>query len=222
MKKLKIFFILSAVILLIGGAYLFRVFNPPLLEALAALIVFLLIFAVVLFSGGGRYFPLPVQAKRFLNINLFLPAGMFLGRLAGFNEDDLRSFFIYANNSLSRRPSGRILLLLPRCLQNSECAQDLSAGVSNCIACGSCQVAEILKITGAKDVKVVLAGGGRQALEEIKDYDPATIIAVACEAELVDGIRAVTDKPVWAIKNERPEGPCKNTRVDIGRIEELL
>lgn len=222
MKKLKTIFILSAVILLIAGAYLFWIFNLPALKILAALIAFLAIFAVVIFSGAGRYFPLPAQFKRFINIYILFPAGRILGRLVIFNEDDVRRFFINANNSLSNSPSGRMLLLLPRCLQNSECAQDLSTDVSNCIACGRCQVAEILKMTGTKDVKVVLAGGGRQALEEIRDYDPDSIIAVACEAELVDGIRAVTNKPVWAIRNERPEGPCKNTRVDIGRIDELL
>ncbi|MDA3792727.1 MAG: DUF116 domain-containing protein, partial [Elusimicrobia bacterium] len=225
MNKIKLFFITSFSFLFFTGVVLFRLFKPVSVKISGAIIIFLTVLAIVFFTGRGRYFPLPGAWKRFININIFLALGGVLGRLFGFKEDEVRGFFIDINNSLvgpGGKPAGKILLLLPRCLQNSKCIQDLSQDVSNCIACGKCQVPEILERTKAKDIKVVLAGGGRQALEEINKYDPDSIIAVACEAELTDGIRAVTDKPVWAIRNERPEGPCKNTRVDIKYIKDLL
>ena len=58
--------------------------------------------------------------------------------------------------------------------------------------------------------------------------DPAikAVVAVACEKELADGIRAVIPKRVIAIPNERPNGPCKNIRVNTAAvraaIQELL
>ncbi len=222
MKKLKLLFIIKAFFFFFAGIALFWLFKPWVVKAIGLAAAFLAAFAIFLFIGYGRYFPLPRRVMRFISINIFFLPGRVIGRLAGFGIDDIRVLFINANNSLSDKPFGKILLLLPSCLQNSECVRDLSQDVSKCIACGRCPIAEILEITRAKDIKIVLAGGGRQALEEINSYDPDSIIAVACEAELIDGIRAVTNKPVQAIYNKRPEGPCKNTRVEIKYIKDLL
>ena len=40
------------------------------------------------------------------------------------------------------------------------------------------------------------------------------VVAVACEKELVQGIRAAFPKPVVAVPNMTPEGSCRNTVVD--------
>lgn len=78
------------------------------------------------------------------------------------------------------------------------------------------------KING-NGYKVVTAGGGEQAREAIRQYRPTFILALACERDLMSGIRDVADKiPVLAIPNKRPEGPCKNTDVYIEELEETL
>jgi hypothetical protein len=49
---------------------------------------------------------------------------------------------------------------------------------------------------------------------------PQAIIAVACERDLVSGLQDVAPKiPVFAIPNKRPEGPCKNTFINIEELE---
>lgn len=44
------------------------------------------------------------------------------------------------------------------------------------------------------------------------------VVAVACEKELVQGIRAAFPKPVLAIPNQTPEGSCVNTIVDPAAV----
>jgi hypothetical protein len=60
---------------------------------------------------------------------------------------------------------------------------------------------------------------GAFAPKLIREVDPDLTIAVACEDELLLGIFRVPDKACYAILNERPEGPCVNTGVDLERVE---
>jgi hypothetical protein len=69
---------------------------------------------------------------------------------------------------------------------------------------------------------VKLVGGGTLALEKIKQINPDVIIAVACEKELIDGIKETLDIPLWALKNLRPNGPCLNTKIRLEELVEIL
>ena len=73
------------------------------------------------------------------------------------------------------------------------------------------------------DCLVHTVPGGELARKLIREHKPSRIIAVACERDLVSGIQDVAPViPTFAVPNCRPEGPCKNTVVDIKRIEEAL
>ena len=52
--------------------------------------------------------------------------------------------------------------------------------------------------------------------------EPTCILAVACERDLTSGIQDVFPLPVIGVLNERPNGPCFNTRADMGKIEEAI
>ena len=45
---------------------------------------------------------------------------------------------------------------------------------------------------------------------------------VACERDLTSGIQDVFPMPVIGVLNQRPNGPCFNTSVDIDAIEEEI
>ena len=51
---------------------------------------------------------------------------------------------------------------------------------------------------------------------------PKAIVAVACERDLTSGIQDVFPLPVLGVLNERPFGPCFNTRVDINKLEAAI
>ena len=80
-----------------------------------------------------------------------------------------------------------------------------------------------MRKTNEYEMSIVTAGGGEEARKAIGQYRPTLILAVACERDLLSGIRDVAERvPVLAIPNKRPEGPCKNTCLQIERLEEIL
>ena len=47
-------------------------------------------------------------------------------------------------------------------------------------------------------------------------------MAVACELDLTSGIQDSYPIPVIGILNERPHGPCINTKVDIQKVKRAI
>ncbi len=115
-----------------------------------------------------------------------------------------------------------ILLLVPHCLQITSCGRNVIHDVDQCAHCGQCNITEILKVRDKYGIQCNIASGGRQAIEMVRDPTVRTVVAVACEKELSDGIMAAFPKPVVAVPNQRPEGPCKNTRVDMAAAERAI
>ena len=56
----------------------------------------------------------------------------------------------------------------------------------------------------------------------IVENRPDAIVAVACELDLTSGILDSYPIPVLGILNERPFGPCINTRVDIQKVKDAI
>ena len=70
--------------------------------------------------------------------------------------------------------------------------------------------------------KLAVATGGTLARQMVKQARPKAIVAVACERDLTSGIQDVFPLPVLGVLNERPFGPCFNTRVDIDKLEKAI
>jgi hypothetical protein len=51
---------------------------------------------------------------------------------------------------------------------------------------------------------------------------PEAIVAVACELDLTTGILDSYPLPVIGVLNERPHGPCINTKVDIQKVKDAI
>ncbi len=115
----------------------------------------------------------------------------------------------------------RVLLLLPRCIQNTECTQNIVKDVHQCKRCGNCPVKSLIEIGEEYGVIPRVAGGGRLALAMVLESWVEAVVAVACEQELKAGIMA-SPKPVLAVTNERPFGPCANTSVDLEKVKEAI
>jgi hypothetical protein len=67
-----------------------------------------------------------------------------------------------------------------------------------------------------------VATGGTLARRIIVDNRPKAIVAVACEHDLTSGIQDAYPIPVIGILNDRPNGPCINTKVDIQKVGEAI
>jgi hypothetical protein len=139
----------------------------------------------------------------------------------------LRAVPLAFNNFLlrlkkKRVPFNKMLILLPRCLQHATCTHNVVESIENCKMCGKCPTAEIAKLAKKYGIPTGLATGSLLARELVKKYRPELIIAVACERELVQGIFSVFPRPVYAVYNERPNGPCKNTQVNPHDVESAI
>jgi len=160
-------------------------------------------------------------------VNIFFPLTLALGRVIGLDSDKIKSSFIEVNNFLVKskwlvvKPE-HILLLIPHCLQKSGCRYKITPDIDNCRRCGGCIISEILVLRDKYGIKTGVATGGTLARKFVQEFRPRAIVAVACERDLTSGIMDTNPIPVLGVTNERPYGPCLNTRVDLKKIEEAL
>jgi uncharacterized protein len=162
-----------------------------------------------------------------LTISLFFPIIMMVGRLLGFSKQRIRQSFISVNNAIvkagkQRLTPQRLLILLPQCLQNQECDRRITTNIDNCAACGKCAIGAIRQLGAACAATIAVATGGTLARRVIVDTKPSVILAIACDRDLTSGIQYAHHIPTVGILNSHPEGPCKNTRVDLDTLRREL
>jgi len=129
--------------------------------------------------------------------------------MVGITRDKIGNSFVKFHNDLmyatrTGKNVKKILLILPRCL---------SAEVRN----------KIKELSEKYQFVAYTAFGGDEARKAIKDNKPDAVIGVACERDLISGIQDTAPKmPVFGIPNKRPEGPCKNTSIDVKELEKIV
>lgn len=142
-------------------------------------------------------------------INLLLEITLRVGKVLGISRDRLANSFLKLHNLFLTSEARKIipekvLMLIPRCLSRE-----------NNIA--------LRKMRDLYGFVLAVAEGGTEARQQIKEFRPGLIIAIACERDLLTGFIDVNPHiPVIGFPNVRPCGPCKNTEVDLPKIEETL
>jgi hypothetical protein len=140
-------------------------------------------------------------------------------------KETFQAFVIRLNNGIVRRErpvTKRLLLLLPHCLQVDECKIRITQNIYNCERCGKCGIKDLIGIADENSLSLFVATGGNLARKIVNDVKPGAIVAVACERDLSSGIADTYPMPVIGIPNERPFGPCLNTRVDLEKVKEAI
>ncbi len=240
--KKRIFIGLLVLTCLILSFFLFLLWYVPMvglrnLHPSLPFLYSLLLATLVLgmFSGGllliftilRRKDILFTQRLRGIVAKVLFPFMILMGRMVGVSKEKVQQSFIELNNHLVRsnhhrsRPS-RLLLLLPHCIQNFDCQIKITAQIKNCEGCGRCEVKELIELAEQYQVKIAVATGGTLARRIIVENRPEAIVAVACELDLTSGIQDTYPIPVIGILNERPYGPCINTRADIEKVRAAI
>ncbi len=172
--------------------------------------------------------PWPVLSRFSKSTMDFLfPLALLLGRMFRLDKERIESSFIELNNQLVRLTGGhvsprRILILLPHCLQLSQCQRRITYQAANCRRCGKCNVGEILSLADEFGAEVAVATGGTAARQAVRDKRPVAVVAVACERDLSSGIHESGKLPVMGVPNQRPNGPCRDTVVSPAAIRRAL
>lgn len=99
---------------------------------------------------------------------------------------------------------GELLVLIPRCL--SKQALD-----------------GVLEIAGRYEVPVFVATRGQLARRVIRERRPRAVVAVACERDMMTGLRDVAGKlPVLGLTMQLPNGPCRDASIDLDQMEKWV
>jgi hypothetical protein len=99
---------------------------------------------------------------------------------------------------------GELLVLIPRCL--SKQALD-----------------GVLEVAGRYDVPVFVATRGQLARRVIRERRPRAVVAVACERDMMTGLRDVAGRlPVLGLTMQLPNGPCRDASIDLRKMEEWV
>jgi hypothetical protein len=158
---------------------------------------------------------------------ILFPFMILMGRLVGVSREKVKQSFIELNNHLVRSNTHRtrpnqLLLLLPHCIQDFECQIKITGNVKNCKGCGKCEIKDLIELADEYQIKIAVATGGTLARRIIVENKPQAIVAVACELDLTSGIQDSYPIPVIGILNDRPHGPCINTKVDIQKVRNAI
>ena len=240
--KKRIFMALTSVSALIGAIMVYMVWRvtvPGLAQINwtlpIAFGVFSVIIVIALLTGVVgivmALLGIPVIKLLFVwawkAINILFPFAVVLGRIFNIPRERIEQSFIEVSNNLVMQhkvkvPAKRILILTPHCIQRDTCVHKITRNVENCRQCGGCCVGSMLALAHKYGCSFAVATGGTLARQMVKQARPKAIVAVACERDLTSGIQDVFPLPVLGVLNERPFGPCFNTRVDINKLEAAI
>lgn len=202
---------------------------PVILGVLLALVILAIgigvggIILTILGFSTLSFFQTPAWSA----INLLFPLAIRIGKFFDVEKERVERSFIEVSNHLIQTKCikvspDKLLILTPHCIQQETCQYKVTHDVANCRKCGACQVGDLLDISEKYGVHVAIVTGGTLARKVIKTLRPHAVLAIACERDLTSGIQDVFPLPVIGVLNERPNGPCCNTRINVSRVEKAV
>jgi len=227
---LFMFLLAIGLILLINNSelQLYLIFISILIFFFIAVVIYLLalLFLTIRITKNSSMpkYLIPIYEN---SIKFIYPIMIIFSNVLKVDKDPIRRFFSEVNNKIVALKSKKldpknILVIAPHCLQKSSCGHKITGNINNCKRCGACDINMLLDLCTSYGINLEIVTGGTLARKIIKDYKPEGIIAIACERDLSHGILDVKNIPVIGIKNERPEGPCYNTCVNVHEVEKAI
>ena len=129
----------------------------------------------------------------------------------------------YVLKKIKKKINGKILILLPHCIQLYDCEYKITSDINNCRVCGKCVIYNFVDIQNKyQNVEIKIATGGTLARKYVKEIKPNLIIAVACKRDLISGIRDAEPFLVYGVFNKIKNESCINTTVAIEDIYAIL
>lgn len=197
-----------------------------LLLGICLFVVSISVTGIILAIMGFRT-PRLFQNVAWSAINLLFPMTITIGKLFDVEKEHIERSFIEVSNHLIRQKGiivkpDKLLILTPHCIQQENCPHKVTKDITNCRHCGGCQVGDLAQLAEKYGVHLAIATGGTLARKVIKMIRPQALLAIACERDLTSGIQDVFPLPVIGILNQRPCGPCCNTRVDMVEVEQAV
>ncbi|OQA62209.1 MAG: hypothetical protein BWY40_00249 [bacterium ADurb.Bin270] len=163
---------------------------------------------IILTAVTGKNFLFLSNPLKYL-FDIVFEGSFKISKFLGISKDRLGNSFVKSYNEMSRatkrhESDEKLLILLPRCLTKE-------------------QIKEITSLKERYPIEIHVVSGGELARRKIKESRPTAVIGVACERDLVSGIRDVGRKiSLIGIPNKRPDGPCQNTVIEIKELIDAI
>ncbi len=229
----KLFVLAAAALLVVAGSFLListrisAIWTTVAVGIFAAMVVVLLGGLTALMGIRRGQLPKTLHGFAQWSTAALYPAAMLAGRILGLEKDRVRGSFIEIHNQLAamkqvKAQPDEILLLLPHCLQWADCRHRITVDVNHCRQCGQCVIGDLLDLQRQYGFHMAVATGGTLARKIIMDLRPKVVVGVACERDLAAGIQDVRKIHVVGILNERPNGPCYNTTLNVADVEKTI
>ena len=201
-----------ALLLYLIGPRLGGLWNPlprTLWITLATLAGILALYLSVLAAslyGGKNLLPERLMERgpylQLMNYTSFIARGF--GKRDWVEHAAIDIYNTFAERRGRKVGKGELLVLIPRCL--SKQALD-----------------GVLEIAGRYEVPVFVATRGQLARRVIRERRPRAVVAVACERDMMTGLRDVAGKlPVLGLTMQLPNGPCRDAAIDLGQMEQWV
>jgi hypothetical protein len=112
-----------------------------------------------------------INLSRFLLLKIFYPLLVVFSTLKKGYKERIQKWTISANNKLVRLSGIKtksILLLLPHCLQISDCNVRITHNIYNCKRCGRCEIKDLISIAESHNLNLFIATGGTLARKMLR------------------------------------------------------
>lgn len=194
-----------------------------------------LVLSLAIFGGGAVILNAALRGRvpfyagwlRWLIMRFYLPVMSMAGAVLKIPKIRVEQAFIDLNNQMVRMMArglkpGRLLILMPHCIQFDNCRIKVTRDVRNCAGCGKCEIGELISLSDEFGVSLFISTGGTVARRKVQEERPDAVIAVACERDLASGLQDAYPLPVLAIVNERPRGYCMETGVAVKDVRQAV
>jgi hypothetical protein len=149
-----------------------------------------------------------------------------LFRTFGLEGHWLTSFCAWNNRRVSRvfmaKKAQRVVILLPHCIQATNCGARVVENIQSCFRCGRCVVENAAQTALKCNWDVRLSPRSRTAYSEARKSHPDMVIAVACPDRLAKGLIKLPEIPSYAIPLDLPHGMCIDTTFDFQRLVKTM
>ncbi|MBN1156691.1 DUF116 domain-containing protein [Candidatus Woesearchaeota archaeon] len=192
----------------IMALHTYAVLGLRILIAVAIVMMFTWIFLIALSATTGIDFLFGLDRKLY-GILMLIPYVSGIAKRFKISKDRVANSFIKLHNSIIRirkrfYKSKEVIVLLPRCLNKDV-------------------MKRIISLCSRYNLQYFVLAGGEAAREIVRKLKPKAAVAVACERDLLSGIRDTASKVVvLGIPNKRPNGPCRDTIANIIEFEKAI
>lgn len=151
-------------------------------------------------------------------VKAFRPFARALGReeawvlsFCGWNNRRVREAF-------ESHRAGKALVLLPHCIQASNCKAQIIQDLGNCFNCGRCTAGDVLagSLTGKWNCRI--SNRSHKAYRDAREFGPDLIVAVSCFDRLLKGLVKLPEVPCYVIPLHLPHGMCVDTTFSVPHL----